>query len=138
MDLHRRALRPRHLRLDRIGLGRRRGPDLALDGRSELREVDDGAELRVWSLKANGLKADELKIAENAIRDLVRYYTRESGVRNLEREVAKICRKVVKEIALGGAKALSRKKAAKAAAEAHDAIAAEFADLLEQLARETA
>ena len=67
-------------------------------------------------LKANGLKADELKIAENAIRDLVRYYTRESGVRNLEREVAKICRKVVKEIALGGAKALARKKAAKATA----------------------
>ena len=67
-------------------------------------------------LKANGLKADELKIAENAIRDLVRYYTRESGVRNLEREVAKICRKVVKEIALGGAKALARKKTAKASA----------------------
>ena len=67
-------------------------------------------------LKANGLRADELKIAESAIRDLVRYYTRESGVRNLEREVAKICRKVVKEIALGGAKALARKKTAKAAA----------------------
>lgn len=62
-------------------------------------------------LKANGLKADELKIAESAIRDLVRYYTRESGVRNLEREVAKICRKVVKEIALAGAKAMAKKKA---------------------------
>ncbi len=55
-------------------------------------------------LKANGLKPDELKVAESAIRDLVRYYTRESGVRNLEREVAKICRKVVKEIALAGPK----------------------------------
>ncbi|WP_343228773.1 endopeptidase La [Pseudoxanthomonas sp. SE1] len=66
-------------------------------------------------LKANGLKADELKIAESAIRDLVRYYTRESGVRNLEREVAKICRKVVKEIALGGAKALAKKKPTKVA-----------------------
>ncbi|MDH5823774.1 endopeptidase La [Luteimonas sp. RD2P54] len=53
-------------------------------------------------LKANGLKADELKIGEGAIRDIVRYYTRESGVRNLEREIAKICRKVVKEIALAG------------------------------------
>ncbi|WP_043689341.1 endopeptidase La [Luteimonas huabeiensis] len=53
-------------------------------------------------LKANGLKADELKIAEAAIRDIVRYYTRESGVRNLEREIAKICRKVVKELALAG------------------------------------
>ena len=61
-------------------------------------------------LKANGLKADELRIAEDAVRDLVRYYTRESGVRNLEREVAKICRKVVKEIALGGAKAMAKKK----------------------------
>ena len=53
-------------------------------------------------LKANGLKASELKIAEDAIRDIVRYYTRESGVRNLEREISKICRKVVKEIALAG------------------------------------
>ena len=53
-------------------------------------------------LKANGLKVTELKIAEDAIRDIVRYYTRESGVRNLEREISKICRKVVKEIALAG------------------------------------
>ncbi|RMW95864.1 endopeptidase La [Pseudoxanthomonas spadix] len=53
-------------------------------------------------LKANGLKPDELKIEESAVRDIVRYYTRESGVRNLEREIAKICRKVVKEIALAG------------------------------------
>lgn len=55
-------------------------------------------------IKANGLKADELKIAEAAVRDIVRYYTRESGVRNLEREISKICRKVVKEIALAGPK----------------------------------
>jgi ATP-dependent Lon protease len=55
-------------------------------------------------LKANGLKGEELKIAESAIRDMVRYYTRESGVRNLEREVAKISRKVVKELALAGPK----------------------------------
>ena len=53
-------------------------------------------------LKANGLKPDELEVDEDAIRDIVRYYTRESGVRNLEREIAKICRKVVKEIALAG------------------------------------
>ena len=53
-------------------------------------------------LKANGLREGELKIAESAILDIVRYYTRESGVRNLEREVAKIARKVVKEIALKG------------------------------------
>ncbi|MDQ3617518.1 MAG: endopeptidase La [Pseudomonadota bacterium] len=56
-------------------------------------------------IKANGLKPEELKIAESAVRDIVRYYTRESGVRNLEREISKICRKVVKEIALAGPKA---------------------------------
>ena len=53
-------------------------------------------------LKANGMKDAELKINEGAVRDIVRYYTRESGVRNLEREISKICRKVVKEIALAG------------------------------------
>jgi ATP-dependent Lon protease len=56
-------------------------------------------------MKANGLKASELKIADSAIQGIVRYYTRESGVRNLEREIAKISRKVVKEIALAGPKA---------------------------------
>lgn len=68
-------------------------------------------------LKANGLKEDELKVAEGAIRDIVRYYTRESGVRNLEREIAKICRKVVKEIALAGPAPAKKatKKAAKTA-----------------------
>ncbi len=65
-------------------------------------------------LKANGLKPEELKISEGAIRDIVRYYTRESGVRNLEREIAKICRKVVKEIALAGPQ--PAKKKGKAAA----------------------
>ena len=64
-------------------------------------------------LKANGLKADELKIAQDAIRDIVRYYTRESGVRNLEREISKICRKVVKEIALAGAPQPGAQKSSK-------------------------
>ena len=63
-------------------------------------------------LKANGLKPEELKIAESAIRDIVRYYTRESGVRNLEREIAKICRKVVKEIALAGPRPAKKKATA--------------------------
>ncbi len=53
-------------------------------------------------LKANGLKEGELKVAGGALRDIIRYYTREAGVRNLEREVSRICRKVVKEIALAG------------------------------------
>ncbi|MCU7936208.1 MAG: endopeptidase La [Candidatus Thiodiazotropha sp. (ex Dulcina madagascariensis)] len=51
-------------------------------------------------MENNGLKPNELIIREAAIRDIVRYYTREAGVRNLEREIAKICRKVVKEILL--------------------------------------
>ena len=44
-----------------------------------------------------GLEAKELTISEDAIRDIIRYYTREAGVRNVEREIAKICRKVVKQ-----------------------------------------
>ncbi|RTZ72916.1 MAG: endopeptidase La [Gammaproteobacteria bacterium] len=52
-------------------------------------------------MKNNGLKPEELEIREAAVRDIVRYYTREAGVRSLEREIAKICRKVVKEILLG-------------------------------------
>ena len=67
-------------------------------------------------IKANGLKDGELKISEGALRDIVRYYTRESGVRNLEREISKICRKVIKEIALDGPK--STKKGKKDAARA--------------------
>ena len=55
-------------------------------------------------LKANGLKPEELSVDEEALRDIVRYYTRESGVRNLEREISKICRKVVKELTLGQVK----------------------------------
>jgi ATP-dependent Lon protease len=48
----------------------------------------------------NGVKEDELLITEEAIRDIVRYYTREAGVRSLERELSKICRKVVKGLQL--------------------------------------
>jgi len=51
-------------------------------------------------MKNNGLEEDELEIGEEPIRDLIRYYTREAGVRGLEREIAKICRKVVKENSL--------------------------------------
>ena len=51
-------------------------------------------------LKNNGLKESEISLTEGGIRDVVRYYTREAGVRNLEREIAKVCRKVVKGILL--------------------------------------
>jgi len=64
-------------------------------------------------IKANGLRVDELEIDAAAIQDIVRYYTRESGVRSLEREIAKICRKVVKEIALAGPAGLPKPKVAK-------------------------
>jgi ATP-dependent Lon protease len=76
-------------------------------------------------LKANGLKDGELKISEAAIRDIVRYYTRESGVRNLEREISKVCRKVVKEIALAGPQPIPKK--AKAAKDAIASIPAKDA-----------
>ncbi len=51
-------------------------------------------------LKNNGVKESELDISEPAVRDIVRYYTREAGVRSLERELSKICRKTVKGIQL--------------------------------------
>ncbi len=51
-------------------------------------------------IKNNGLRATEINIGETAIRDIIRFYTREAGVRNLEREIAKMCRKVVKDILL--------------------------------------
>ncbi len=51
-------------------------------------------------LKYNGLKAEEIEIGEDVVRDVIRYYTREAGVRNLEREISKICRKVTKQLLL--------------------------------------
>ncbi len=51
-------------------------------------------------LEAHGLSAKELQISRTVLTDIIRYYTRESGVRNLEREIAKICRKAVKQLAL--------------------------------------
>jgi ATP-dependent Lon protease len=51
-------------------------------------------------IKNNGLKPEELHVAESALRDIVRYYTREAGVRSLERDISKLCRKVVKALLL--------------------------------------
>ncbi len=51
-------------------------------------------------IENSGLRENEISVSEHAIRDIVRYYTREAGVRNLEREISKICRKVVKELVL--------------------------------------
>jgi len=54
-------------------------------------------------IKLNGLKADELNLADEAIMDMIRFYTREAGVRNLEREISKIGRKSVKQLLLAPA-----------------------------------
>jgi ATP-dependent Lon protease len=51
-------------------------------------------------MKNNGIKNDELTVTEDALRDIVRYYTREAGVRSLERDISKICRKVVKTLVM--------------------------------------
>ena len=60
-------------------------------------------------MKRNGVKEGELAVEESAVRDIIRYYTREAGVRSLDREIAKICRKVVMQITL----AEDKKKASK-------------------------
>jgi ATP-dependent Lon protease len=52
------------------------------------------------AIRNNGLKPEEINISESALRDIVRYYVREAGVRGLEREISKICRKVVKALLL--------------------------------------
>ncbi|MGH1397749.1 MAG: endopeptidase La, partial [Alphaproteobacteria bacterium] len=58
-------------------------------------------------VKAAGLKRAEFKISDAAIRDLIRYYTREAGVRSLERELANLCRKSIKEILMKGKASIS-------------------------------
>lgn len=58
-------------------------------------------------VKEHGLKKENIKISERAVHDLINYYTRESGVRNLEREIANLCRKVARKIVTGKAKSYS-------------------------------
>ncbi len=58
-------------------------------------------------VKEHGLKKENIKISERAIHDLINYYTRESGVRNLEREIANLCRKVARKIVTNKAKSYS-------------------------------
>src|SRR5689334_10471532 len=60
-------------------------------------------------VKHNGLKPEELHMSESALRDIVRYYTREAGVRSLERDISKICRKVVKSLLLKQSEGKARK-----------------------------
>ena len=55
-------------------------------------------------MEANGLVADNIEFTKGAVLRIIRQYTREAGVRNLEREIASVCRKVAKEIVSNGAK----------------------------------
>jgi ATP-dependent Lon protease len=64
-------------------------------------------------VKQNGLKPEELRCGDDVILDIIRYYTREAGVRNLERELARICRKAVKQLLLAAKKAEKSEKGEK-------------------------
>ena len=74
---------------------------IRLPGYTEDEKVEIAkAYLMPKQMKNNGLKENELQVSDAALRDIVRYYTREAGVRSIEREIAKICRKVVREVLL--------------------------------------
>jgi ATP-dependent Lon protease len=72
---------------------------IRLSGYTEDEKMNIGIKyLLPKQMENNGLKAGEISVSEAAVRDIVRYYTREAGVRALEREVSKICRKAVKQL----------------------------------------
>jgi ATP-dependent Lon protease len=74
---------------------------IRLSGYTEDEKINIGKQhLLPKQIKANGLRPDELTVEEEALQDIVRYYTREAGVRALEREIGKIARKVVKQLLL--------------------------------------
>jgi ATP-dependent Lon protease len=74
---------------------------IRLSGYTEDEKINIAAKyLLPKQLKNNGIKESELLVTESAVRDIVRYYTREAGVRSLDRELSKICRKVVKGLQL--------------------------------------
>jgi ATP-dependent Lon protease len=78
---------------------------IKLSGYTEDEKVDIAKRyLLPKQMRNNGVKADELDVTESAIRGIIRYYTREAGVRSLEREISKICRKTVKGLQLGASK----------------------------------
>jgi len=72
---------------------------IRLSGYTEHEKINIGMQyLLPKQMKNNGLKEGEISVTEAAIRDIVRYYTREAGVRAMEREISKICRKAVKQL----------------------------------------
>ena len=75
---------------------------ISISGYTEDEKIEIAKQhLLAKQLKGHGLKAGEFELTDAALRDTVRYYTREAGVRNLEREIAKLCRKAVTEIVKG-------------------------------------
>lgn len=77
---------------------------IRISGYTEDEKVEiANAHLVEKQIKANGMKKSEFSISEDAMRDLIRYYTREAGVRSLEREIANLCRKAVKDILMKNA-----------------------------------
>ena len=70
------------------------------------------------NMKANGLKKDEIEVSDEVIRDMIRYYTREAGVRNLEQKVSSLARKAVKKIIEEEAKAAKAAKGSKSKSKA--------------------
>jgi ATP-dependent Lon protease len=77
-------------------------------------------------MKNNGVKEGELSISEDAVRDIVRYYTREAGVRALEREISKICRKTVKRLLSAGPELDQQRAAGEAAITVNAANLSDF------------
>ena len=84
---------------------------IRLSGYTEDEKVEIAHQhLILKQIKKHGLKKDEWKISETALRDLIRYYTREAGVRNLEREIANLARKAIKEILMDMEKSKGKAK----------------------------
>jgi ATP-dependent Lon protease len=83
---------------------------IRLSGYTEDEKIAIGRQyLLPKQMKNNGIRTEELHVAETALRDIVRYYTREAGVRGLEREISRICRKVVKGLLLKESEGKARK-----------------------------
>jgi ATP-dependent Lon protease len=76
---------------------------IRLEGYTEVEKLNIAQRYLVAKqTKNNGLRKSEIMIEDSAILDIIRYYTREAGVRSLERDIAKICRKVTKELVING------------------------------------
>jgi len=83
---------------------------IRLSGYTEDEKVHIGIHhLLQKQMKNHGLKPDEISVSESAVRDIIRYFSREAGVRSLEREISKICRKVVKMLVVQEGDAAKRK-----------------------------